>query len=275
MKNKIYDCITFFQENLQAELRFNILDDVVDQFIVCESRYDHRGLKKKINFDKTIFPKFKNKINHLILEDKFPPKNIPWENQAFQREYIFQGLKHADDNDLVMFSDPDEIPNPKKLKNIKMEKKYAIFIQNMYTYKINLFNQYESPWEGTRICKKKDLKSIDWLRQKILAKNSKYPFWRIDKETDVTLIENGGWHFNYLLTPEQISKKLKSLAATQWDYGENLTKDEFLNIKNIKEKIESHRDLFNRKHNYKKITIDNSFPEYILQNLNEFKKWII
>jgi len=275
MKNKIYDCITFFQENLQAELRFNILDDVVDQFIVCESRYDHRGLKKKINFDKTIFPKFKNKINHLILEDKFPPKNIPWENQAFQREYIFQGLKHADDNDLVMFSDPDEIPNPKKLKNIKMEKKYGIFIQNMYTYKFNLFNQYESPWEGTRICKKKDLKSIDWLRQKILAKNSKYPFWRIDKETDVTLIENGGWHFNYLLTPEQISKKLKSLAATQWDYGENLTKDEFLNIKNIKEKIESHRDLFNRKHNYKKITIDNSFPEYILQNLNEFKKWII
>ena len=275
MKNKIYDCITFFQENLQAELRFNILDDVVDQFIVCESRYDHRGLKKKINFDKTIFPKFKNKINHLILEDKFPPKNIPWENQAFQREYIFQGLKHADDNDLVMFSDPDEIPNPKKLKNIKMEKKYGIFIQNMYTYKFNLFNQYESPWEGTRICKKKDLKSIDWLRQKILAKNSKYPFWRIDKETDVTLIENGGWHFNYLLTPEQISKKLKSLAATQWDYGENLTKDEFLNIKNVKEKIESHRDLFNRKHNYKKITIDNSFPEYILQNLNEFKEWII
>ena len=275
MKNKIYDCITFFQENLQAELRFNILDDVVDQFIVCESRYDHRGLEKSINFDKNIFPKFKNKINHLILEDKFPPKNIPWENQAFQREYIFQGLKHADDNDLIMFSDPDEIPNPKKLKNIKMEKKYGIFIQNMYTYKFNLFNQYESPWEGTRICKKKDLKSIDWLRQKILAKNSKYPFWRIDKETDVTLIENGGWHFNYLLTPEQISKKLKSLAATQWDYGENLTKDEFLNIKNIKEKIESHRDLFNRKHNYKKITIDNSFPEYILQNLNEFKEWII
>jgi len=77
MKNKIYDCITFFQENLQAELRFNILDDVVDQFIVCESKYDHRGLEKSINFDKSIFPKFKNKINHLVLEDKFPPKNIP------------------------------------------------------------------------------------------------------------------------------------------------------------------------------------------------------
>ena len=76
----------------------------------------------------------------------------------------------ANENDLIMFSDPDEIPNPEKLRGIKMNKKYAIFLQNMYTYKINILNQYESPWEGTRICKKKDLKSIDWLRQKILAK---------------------------------------------------------------------------------------------------------
>ncbi len=275
MQKRIFDCITFFQENLQAELRFNILDDVVDQFIVCESRYDHRGLEKKINFDKAIFPKFKDKINHLILKDNFPKKNIPWENQAFQREYIFQGLKDADENDLIMFSDPDEIPNPKKLKNIKLEKKYAIFLQNMYTYKVNLFNQYESPWEGTRICKKKDLKSIDWLRQKILAKNSKYPFWRIDKERNVELIKDGGWHFNYLLTPEQISKKLKSLAATEWDFGENLTKDEFFSIKNIEDKIMNQRDLFNRKHNYKKVKIDYTFPKYILQNLDKLKEWII
>ena len=275
MQSKIYDCITFFQENLQVELRFNILDSIVDQFIVCESRYDHRGIEKKINFNKSIFPKFENKINHLILEEKFPTKNIPWQNQAFQREYIFNGLKKADENDLIMFSDPDEIPNPKKLKNIKLKKKYAIFLQNMYTYKFNIFNQYESPWEGTRICKKKDLKSIDWLRQKVLAKNTKYPFWRIDKEKDIELIENGGWHFNYLLTPSQISKKLKSLAHTDWDYGENLTKDEFFSIKNIEEKIKNKKDLFNRNYNYKKINVDDSFPEYILQNLEKFKEWII
>ena len=155
MKYKIYDCITFFQENLQAELRFNILNNVVDQFVVCESKYDHRGNEKAIHFDKKNFPRFEKKINHLILKDKFPLKNIPWENQALQREYIFEGLKDANKDDLIMFSDPDEIPNPKKLENFKMKKKYAIFLQNMYTYKINIFNEYESPWEGTRICKKK------------------------------------------------------------------------------------------------------------------------
>ena len=49
---KIYDCVTFFQENLHMELRINILKNVVDKFIVCESMYDHRGNKKKINFSK-------------------------------------------------------------------------------------------------------------------------------------------------------------------------------------------------------------------------------
>ena len=69
-------------------------------------------------------------------------------------------------------------------------------------------NPHESPWEGSRICRKKNLKSIDFLRQKILKKNIRYPFWRIDKEKSIQLIDNGGWHFNYLLEPEKISKKL-------------------------------------------------------------------
>ena len=275
MKHKIYDCITFFQENLQAELRFNILNDVVDRFVVCESKYDHRGNAKKILFNKKNFPKFEKKIDHLILEDKFPSKNIPWENQALQREYIFEGLKEANNDDLIMFSDPDEIPNPKKLENFEMKKKYAIFLQDMYTYKMNIFNEYESPWEGTRICKKKYLKSVDWMRQKIIAKNSKYPFWRIDKEKNIELIKEGGWHFNYLLKPEQISKKLKSLAATQWDWGEKLTKEEFFSIRNIEEKILNQKDLFNRGHNYKKVNLDDSFPKFILDNLIKYKEWII
>ena len=52
----------------------------------------------------------------------------------------------------------------------------------MFCYKLNIYNPHESPWEGSRICLKKNLKSIDFLRQKILKKNTRYPFWRIDKE---------------------------------------------------------------------------------------------
>ena len=269
MSNKIYDCITFFQENLQAELRFNILNEVVEKFIVCESIYDHRGNKKRINFNKELYPKFSKKINHIILKDPFPKKNIPWENQAYQREYIFEGLKDINKEDLVMFSDPDEIPNPKKLKDFILKKKYGIFMQDMYTYKLNIFNQFESPWQGTRIAKKKDLKSIDWLRQKVIVKNLKYPFWRIDKEKNIELIDDGGWHFNYLLTPEQISKKLKSLAETKWN------KEEFHNIAVIEDKIKKRQDLFNRGHTYKAVNLEKSLPKFILENKEKYSYWII
>ena len=118
----------------------------------------------------TINKKFKNKVIHIVIEKKFEDLN-PWKNQATQREYIFKGLSLAKENDYVMFSDPDEIPNPNLLKNFKLEKKFGIFMQKSYCYKINIFNQYETPWEGTRVIKKKNLHSIDYLRQKILSKN--------------------------------------------------------------------------------------------------------
>ena len=82
---KIYDCVTFFQENLHMELRINILKNVVDKFIVCESMYDHRGNKKKINFSKNDYPEIKQRIKHIIIEEAFPKGNNPWKNKAIQR----------------------------------------------------------------------------------------------------------------------------------------------------------------------------------------------
>ena len=141
------------------------------------------------------------------------------QNQAEQREYIFKGLKKANDNDYVMFSDPDEIPDPKIIKNLILKKKYGIFMQKCFCYKINMFNKYETPWEGTRVAKLKDLRSIDYLRQKIVSKNLKKPFWKFQNK-DIQLIENGGWHFNTLLSPEEISIKLKTFAHSEYSGSE-------------------------------------------------------
>ena len=69
-----------------------------------------------------------------------------------------------------MFSDSDEITNPLKLKNFDLDKNFGIFLQNFYVYKINIFNKFETPWEGTRICKRKFLKNFTYLRKKILKK---------------------------------------------------------------------------------------------------------
>ena len=151
---KIFDCITFFRENRVTNLRFEILSKVVDKFIICESKYDHKGNKKDLNFNLDN-KDFEKKIIYLVKEDPFPENSSPWEKQALQREYIFKGLDICHPDDLIMFSDPDEIPNPLKLKNIHLKKKFGIFLQKHFVYKINLSNPFEEPWEGTRICKKK------------------------------------------------------------------------------------------------------------------------
>ena len=188
---KIFDCVTFFEENRQMKLRFNILNDYVHEFIVCEGKYDHQGNKKKINFNKNKYPKFKKKITHIIV-DKFPNKLNPWQRQAFQREEILKNIKKANENDLILFSDPDEIPNLSNLKKIQLKKKYVIFLQDLFYYKLNVKEtKFGKNWEGTRGCLKKNLKSIDYMRQKVLKKNLKYGFWRIDKEKNFQIIKNG------------------------------------------------------------------------------------
>jgi len=266
MKNCIFDCITFFRENFITNLRFEILNNVIDYFIVCESLYDHKGKKKKINF-KLLNKKFKNKVIHLIIKKKFEHFD-PWKNQATQREYIFKGLNLAKEDDYIMFSDPDEIPNPNLLKNFKLKKKFGIFMQKSYCYKINIFNDYETPWEGTRVVKKKDLYSIDYLRQKILSKNLKYSFFRFDKEKDIQLFNNGGWHFNNLFSPKEISIKLKTFAHTEF------SNKKYSSISVIKKNILERRDLFSRGRIYKKVVLDNSYPKYILDNVKNLSQFI-
>ena len=268
MSNKIYDCITFFDESLQAHLRFNILNNYVEQFVVCESKFDHKGNYKGVNFKIENYKEFKSKIIHLVIDEQFPDTSNPWKTQAFQREFIFNGLKNAKPEDYIMFSDPDEIPRPEILANLKLIKKFGIFLQKMFCYKLNIYNPHESPWEGSRICLKKNLKSIDFLRQKILKKNTRSPFWRIDKEKSIQLIENGGWHFNYLLEPEKISKKLKTFAHIEY------SKEEFTKIDAIKNNIHKMRDLFGKGNKYHRVELDNTFPSYILNNQYKFYKWI-
>ena len=158
MKSKIFDCVTFFDNNFMFDLRYNILKNFVDYFIICESIFDHRGSPKKKNFIKKKFYD-ETKIKYFLLEKPFPKNTSIWENQAIQREFLLKSTNElASDEDYIFFSDPDEIPNPHVLENLNLKKKYGIFMQKCFNYKFNLFNQFESPWEGSRVCKKKKYK---------------------------------------------------------------------------------------------------------------------
>lgn len=264
---KIYDCIIFYDENLLVNSRFEILDEVVDFFVVCESIYDHRGKNKGINFFLKN-EKFKKKVRHIIIDHNFPNLNDSWAVEAYQREMLFKGIYDALPEDLIMYSDSDEIPNPHILKNYNLEKKYGIFMMDSYVYKINIHNKYETPWEGTRISKKKNMKNFTFLRKKIKKNNLSKSFWKFYIEKNITVIQNGGWHFNNLYSPDVISKKLKTFAHREY------SSEEFSSIEVIKKKILNYKDLFNRNHTYEKVSINQNFPKFIMNNLELFKNFI-
>lgn len=268
MKSKIYDCVTFFDNNLMFDLRYNILKNVVDFFVICESKFDHQGNEKKINFiNKKNYDS--KKIKYYILETPFPKNNNAWQNQALQRKFLLESLKNVNPDDYIFFSDPDEIPRPELLIDFSLKKKFGIFLQRCFNFKLNLFNPHESPWEGTRVAKKKYLKSIDFMRQKIKSKNLNYSFLRFDKEKSVELFNEGGWHFNNVMDPKEISLKLKTFAHSEF------SDPKFSDEQIIQDKIRRQLDLFDRGHKYFKIEIDKSFPQFIINNKIFYQKWIL
>jgi len=266
-KNKIIDCITFFDNNFMFEIRYNILKDYVDYFVICESKFDHRNEEKKLNFDSKFYKS--EKIQYVVLEKPFPKNTNLWQNQAIQREFLLKNLTFAGPNDYIFFSDPDEIPNPKILKDFKLRRKYGIFFQKCFNYKFNLYNPFESPWEGTRVCRKKNLKSINFMRQKIKSKNLNYKFYRFDKEKNIELFKDGGWHFNNIMSPEKISLKLRTFAHSEF------SDRKFSDPKIIKNKIENKIDLFERGHKYEKVIFDETFPRYLVKNSEKYKSFLL
>ena len=265
----IYDCFQYFNEDHIVDLRLNILNEHVDYFIISESTKTHQGNDKKLNFNIKNFNKYKNKIKYIVadfnLEKNFI-KHTGGESlvEQHQRNCLSRGLEKADDNDLVILSDSDEIPDLNKLNQIKLRTKYTAFSQMMFMYKINLQNLNESDWIGSKICLKKNFPQPQKLRD---MKFKNYPFWRIDK-LNLQIIK-GGWHFSFLQTPEDIVKKIKSYSHGEFNTIENTNEEK------INKKITENEDIFGRGFQLKKIKLNESFPKFILENQENLKKWII
>ena len=138
------------------------------------------------------------------------------------------------------------------------------------------------PWFGSKACKKKKLKSFSWLRN---IKNKKYPIWRLDtyfsklKNTNLEIIDNGGWHFTNVKTPDDLFIKMKN-------FGHH---DEFeqsgLTIDDIAQKIKDRKIFYNhftdkenqnkwKSEDLLKIIDSKLLPEYLFKNFNKFDNWL-
>ena len=291
---KIFDCTTFYSEHMMMDLRFNILNEFVHKFIVVESNFSHSGKKKKLNFDINNYQKFKDKIIYLVIDEE--PKGLikieNRENKQFLKrlnslkrieqsyDYMMNGISEASDEDFIILNDNDEIPNLESKQFKSSNKKIIIFKQLFCYYKFNLLYDL-LPWYGSRACKKKYLKSFSWLKN---LKNKKYPFWRIDtllsnyKQINLEIINDGGWHFTNVKTPEELFIKLSNfghhnefeLSNTSIDDLKNQIDNKIVNYDHLADKSSKNKYEFN----YKLKNLDmNLLPKYLQLNKIKYEKW--
>lgn len=281
---KIYDCFNFFNELDILELRLNILNDSVDYFVIVESSVKHSGEIKPFYFEenKERYSKFLDKIIHFKVYDtperfdnlesgsdetlnqiynfannqphfRFCKHNQPdYGRDFFQKECVRRPLVNCKDEDVIIISDLDEIPNPDILTNIKSLDFNNIyrFNQNMYCYYLNVLKEHN--WFGSRI--------LSYQKLKNLSVNE------IRGDNSLSLaINNGGWHFSFMGGEEMVKNKIKSYSAR------DLGSDRVFN--SIKSNMENNIDPFFRG-NLQKVEIDNSYPEYLLKNLDKYKHLI-
>ena len=288
----------FSDEKMLLDLRLNTLNSYVDKFIIAEAKYLHNGKPKKLNFNINDFSDFKNKIEYIIVKDQ--PTNIFVEEKDetfsqkedkkilnsinrdnYQREQLGNNLKNLDDNDIIIISDLDEIPNLENINFHNLGNKILIFKQKMFYYKLNLHYQ-NFVWFGSKAISKKKFISPQWLRN---IKTRKYPFWRVDtyfsnkKYNNIQFIEDGGWHFTCIKKPEDIHKKLLSFAHHQ-DY-ENAK----ISLEDLKQKINQRKVLYDHaqdKKNQNKWTSEEELkkidikelPKYVEKNFESYKEWL-
>jgi beta-1,4-mannosyl-glycoprotein beta-1,4-N-acetylglucosaminyltransferase len=279
---------------MMLDVRFHVLNDYVEKFIVTESLYSHSGQPKKLNFDINNYPKFKDKIIYLVI-DQEPDDLIKVENtkehQGLKRNnslkrielsynYMMKATENLANDDLIILSDNDEIPNLNSKQFKQSNKNVFIFKQLFFYYKFNLLYDL-MPWFGSKACKKKSLKSFSWLRN---LKSKKYSFWRLDtyfnenKLTSLEIIKDGGWHFTNTKTPEELYIKMTNFGHHNEFELSGLT------VEDLRKKIDEGVVFYNHfsdqtdqnKWNYdyklKKINID-LLPKYLQDNSEKFKEW--
>jgi beta-1,4-mannosyl-glycoprotein beta-1,4-N-acetylglucosaminyltransferase len=284
--SKIYDCFLFLNELDILDIRLNLLNKVVDKFVIVESTVTFSGKPKKLIFEenKSLFKNFLHKIIHIVVDDTptdFLNLNVPtnltteleiqqnkifnylinsnfwnktekqWGREIYQRESIVKGLISCNDHDMIIISDVDEIPNPLILENLDPTKIYELK-QDMFYYNINTLKQ--KLWSGPKIASWNKLKSnsINELRQ--------------NKLTTLTINE-GGWHLSFMGGKDRIVEKLNSYSHQE--YNNNRI------ISNIENNIKNDSDIFFNPGKLSTINHLTYFPNDMIKIINEKYKYLL
>ena len=272
----VYDSFQFFNELDILKLRMNVLNDVVDYFVISESTVTFSGDPKPLyyNENKEMFKEFEHKIIHNIVDD------TPMDCNAFIRDHhqkcaVARGLKGCKPDDIVIFSDVDEIPNPDTLRellpNVEEGKIYMLAQRLFYCYLdmeevsgnlLSVTGEFEGvekkQWLGTKVC-----------RYSVLDKYTTEELRNKEQKEIGVRVPNGGWHFSYMgggnkqSTAERVKYKIKSAAHQEYNNRHILW--------NVKKNIKNMQDIFGRDSQLQLVEIDETYPKYLRDHLDEYK----
>ena len=244
----IYDCFTFFNELDLLEIRLNSMAPYVDRFVLCESPVTYSGKPKPLYFadNKSRYSAFP--ITHIIAHDyHLPLAGGPWQLENHQRERIMWGLKDAHEDDLIIFSDLDEIPN--LTRYLRGPRREGVFRHKLYYYYCNAFTGRRN-WHGTIAVYRRNLTSTNCMNTLRDLRN-KLP----------VVAFHGGWHFSTLGSVENIQYKIESYAHVEFDTDK---------VKgNIASNRENLLDPYNRTEDQLRIEMP-SGPQWLLDNASRY-----
>lgn len=270
----VYDCFMFFNELDILEVRLNVLDPVVDKFVLVESDVTLRGEKKEMTFEKNKerFAKFQNKIIHLVYTPDgcadAATKRPKWYVENLQRDMIMRGLEGCRADDVILISDVDEIPVPEKIAAYKNSPGIKVFQQRLMYYYANFACWTHPVWYGTRmgtyadlLDPKQDLQLQDYFSYSAKGLPTYFRFCQ------GVVLPDAGWHFSYCGGADAIRIKKKSIPDG-YDHTGDLTEKELVGI--IRKGQDIHgRDIFFR------IVSLSSFPKYLRKNVDKYREIIL
>ncbi len=271
----IYDCFQFFNELDILKIRLHVLSPVVDRFVISEATETFSGLEKPLYYEenKAMFAEFEDKIIHVVVDDT--PQGGTHERDTFQKNAVTRGLAGCTDDDIVIFSDLDEIPNPDKIREILQnfqEDKIYHFAQRLFYCYLNMEEvsgsllSYAGEFEG--VARKKwigtKMLSYKLLReQHLLLGELRFP----ERKEIGIRVEDGGWHFGYMggHGEKDIRKRVqeKVVSAAHQEYNSKHV------LSNVTDQIKDGKDIFGRNAQFVRCEIDESFPAYIREHQKE------
>ena len=277
----VYDCIPFFNEVDILKLRLNILSPYVDKFIIEEATMTFSGEEKELCFEKNkdLFKDYLDCIEYVVVTDT-PIKAETHARDYFQKNHLIDGLKKvgATSDDIILFGDVDEIPNPKVLtkiiENFDKTKVYHLAQRNFYVF-LNMeeksgkllsitgefpeIAEVDRKWLGTKITSIDNIPEEGMVRLRDLVPPT---------DPRSVRVADGGWHFGYMggrqeTNPvERIGVKVKAAAHQEYNDREILAE--------TMDNLVLGRDIFGRDARFERTEVDGTYPEYLLNHIGEY-----